>query len=57
MKEVSPKYGDGAEVNVEDVDSTDVQVTNRLIILLFTSELYRFLNSIDVKFRIVLILL
>ncbi|KAK2458288.1 hypothetical protein P8452_04950 [Trifolium repens] len=25
MKEVSPKYGDGAEVNVEDVDSTDVQ--------------------------------
>jgi hypothetical protein len=39
MKEVSLKYGDGAEVNVEDVDSTDVQVTNRLIILLFTSEL------------------
>jgi hypothetical protein len=57
MKEVSPKYGDGAEVNVEDVDSTDVQVTNRLIILLFTSELYRFLNSIDVKFCIVLFLL
>jgi hypothetical protein len=36
---VSLKCGDEAEVKVEDVDSNDVQVTNGLIILLFTFEL------------------